>query len=141
LACPTLHRDQDNWTTLGKALTALYNAGLTIDWTEYHLPFEQALRLVDTPTYTWSNKNYWIQYSGDWNLTKGQALSDPNFTKARTQTVKGFRTTSIHELRSENYTESLAQLVAESDMTDPALKDIIEGHAMNNYGVASSVSL
>ena len=141
LACPTLHRDQDNWTTLGKALTALYNAGLTIDWTEYHLPFEQALRLVDTPTYAWSNENYWIQYSGDWNLTKGQALSHPNFTKARTQTVKGFRTTSIHEIHSENYTESLAQLVAESDMTDPALKDVIEGHAMNNYGVASSVSL
>ena len=141
LACPTLHRDQDNWTTLGKALTALYNAGLTIDWTEYHLSFEQALRLVDTPTYAWNDKNYWIQYSGDWNLTKGEALSHPNSTKARTQTVKGFRTTSIHEIRSENYTESSAQLVAESDMTDPALKDVIEGHAMNNYGVASSVSL
>lgn len=141
LTYPTLHRDQDNWTTIGKALTALYNAGLTIDWTEYHLPFEQALRLVNTPTYAWNNKNYWIQYSGDWNLTKGQALSDPNFTKAMTQTVKGFRTTSIHEIRLENYTKSSAQLMTESDMTDPALKDIIEGHAMNNYGVASSVSL
>jgi acyl transferase domain-containing protein len=141
LTIPTLHRDQDNWTTLGKALTALYNAGLTIDWTEYHLPFEQALRLVDSPTYAWNNKNYWIQYTGDWNLTKGQALADPNFTKALTQTVKGFRTTSIHEIRSESYTESFAQLVTESDMTDPVLKDVIEGHAMNNYGVASSVSL
>ena len=141
LTCPTLHRDQDNWTALGKTLTALYSAGLNIDWLEYHLPFEQALRLVDAPTYAWDNKNYWIQYTGDWNLTKGQALLDPNFTKAMTQAVKGFRTTSIHEIRSENYTDSLGQLVTESDMTDPALKDVIEGHAMNKYGVASSVSL
>lgn len=140
LTIPTLHRDQDNWTTLGKALTALYNTGVTIDWAEYHLPFEQALRLVDAPTYAWNNKNYWIQYCGDWNLTKGQALLDPNFTKATTQVAKGFRTTSIHEIRSENYTESLAQIVTESDMTDPALKEVIEGHAMNKYGVASSVS-
>lgn len=140
LVYPTLHRDQDNWTTLGKALTALYKAGLTIDWMEYHLPFEKALRLVDTPTYTWNNKNYWIQYSGDWNLTKGQALSDPNFIKPMSQIVKGLRTSSIHEVRSENYTESLAQLVAESDMNDPVLKEMIEGHAMNNHGVASSVS-
>lgn len=140
LTCPTLHRDEDNWTTLGKALTVLYNAGLTIDWTEYHLPFEKALRLVDTPTYAWNNKNYWIQYRGDWNLTKGKASSHSSFTKAVTQ-INAFRTTSIHEIRSENYTESLAQLVTESDMTDPALKEIIDGHAMNNYGVASSVSL
>ncbi|THV49725.1 hypothetical protein BGAL_0182g00180 [Botrytis galanthina] len=138
LTAPTMHRDQDNWTTLGKTLTSLYNAGVAIDWAEYHLPFEQALRLLGAPTYAWNNKNYWIQYSGDWNLTKGQALSDPNFTKAITQAVKGFRTSSIHEIRSENYTETSAQIVTESDMTDPALKDVIEGHAMNNYGVASS---
>jgi len=140
LAIPTLHRDQNNWTTLGKAVTTLYNAGLSIDWIEYSLPFEKALRLVDTPTYSWNSKNYWIQYSGDWNLTKGQALSDSIFTKAMTQTVKGFRTTSIHEIRSETYTPSIAKLVTESDMTDPELKEVIEGHAMNNYGVASSVS-
>ena len=140
LVVPTLHRDQDNWITLGKALIALYNTGLAIDWTEYHLPFAQALRLVDTPTYAWDNKNYWIQYSGDWNLTKGQALSDPNFAKATAQTVHGFRTTSIHEIQSETYAPSTAKIIAVSDMTDPALKEVIEGHAMNSYGVASSVS-
>ncbi|KAH7389900.1 hypothetical protein BKA66DRAFT_510909 [Pyrenochaeta sp. MPI-SDFR-AT-0127] len=129
---------QDNWTTLGKALTALYNAGLIRDWMEYHLPFEQAIRLVNTPTYAWDNKNYWIQYSMDWNLTKGQALSDSNSTRAMTKTIKAFCTTSIHEIRSETYTPSIAKLVAESDMTDPALKEVIDGHVMNNYGIASS---
>ncbi|KAK7181155.1 beta-ketoacyl synthase domain-containing protein [Paraphaeosphaeria sporulosa] len=138
LTCPTLHRDKNNWTTVGETLVALYNAGVSVDWSEYHLPFEPALRLVDTPTYAWNNKNYWIQYTGDWNLTKGQALSDPSLSATTIQTVKGFRTTSIHNIRSESYTESSGQLLAESDMTDPALKDVIEGHAMNDYGVASS---
>ena len=141
LTSPSLHRDKNNWTTVGESLVSLYSAGVNIDWAEYHLPFEQALRVVDAPTYAWNNKNYWIQYSGDWNLTKGQALSDPKYTTASRQTVKGFRTTSVHEIRAEHYDDSKAQLLAESDMTDPALKEVIEGHAMNNYGVASSVSL
>ncbi|OKL58380.1 hypothetical protein UA08_06070 [Talaromyces atroroseus] len=90
---------------------------------------QKALRLVDSP-------------AEDWNLTKKQALSDPNFTtKAMAQTVKGFRTTNIHGIRSENYTGSSAQLVTESDMTDLVLKDVIDGHAVNNYGVASSVNI
>ncbi|KAF7888923.1 hypothetical protein EAF00_009223 [Botryotinia globosa] len=137
LTYPTMHRDQEDWTTLGKALTSLYNSGVAIDWTEYHLPFEKALQLVDSPTYAWNNKNYWIQYSGDWNLTKGQALSDPNFTKPITQAVKGFRTTSIHEIRSENYTETSAQIITESDMTDPALKDFL--HADMAFTVAKRI--
>lgn len=142
LTIPTLHRDQNNWATIGKALIGLYNAGASIDWSEYHSSFEQALRLVDTPNYAWNNKNYWIQYRGDWNLTKGQVLDGSNHsTNKVAQTVKGFRTTSIHEIRGENYFPTSAQILAESDMTDPALKDIIEGHAMNDYGVASSVSL
>lgn len=142
LTSPTLHRDQNNWTTIGKALIGLYNAGVSIDWSEYHSSFEQALRLVETPNYAWNNKNYWIQYRGDWNLTKGQEFPGSNYSNAKTaQTVKGFRTTSIHKIREETYTQSSAQLLAESDMTDPVLKDVIEGHAMNDYGVASSVSL
>lgn len=140
LTSPTMHRDKNNWTTLGESLVSLYGAGVNIDWTEYHLPFEQALRLVDAPTYAWNNKNYWIQYRGDWNLTKGLAPSGPGYPTTSAQSVKGFHTTSIHEIRAENYTDSTAQILAESDMTDPALKDAIEGHAMNNYGVASSVS-
>jgi acyl transferase domain-containing protein len=136
LACSTLQRDTDNWTSLAKTLNGLYEAGLNIDWNEYHRPFESALRLVNLPTYAWNNKNYWIQYRGDWNLTKGQNIPEPALP-----IVNGFRTPSIHRLYSENYDSSTAQIIGESDMTDPSLKDVIEGHAMNGYGVASSVSL
>lgn len=135
LVCSSLERDCDNWTSLVKTLSSLYEVGLSIDWNEYHRPFEQALRLVHLPAYAWNNKNYWIQYRGDWALTKGQIASEPTVPVA-----SGFRTSSIHRLYSENYDALTAQVLGESNMTDPSLKDVIEGHAMNGYGVASSVS-
>jgi monodictyphenone polyketide synthase len=134
LACSTLQRDSDNWTSLVKMLSSLYEAGVNIDWNEYHRPFEHALRLVSLPTYAWNNKNYWIQYRGDWNLTKGQILQEPALP-----VVSRFRTSSIHQLLSENYDSLTAQVVGECNMTDQSLKEVIEGHGMNGYGVASSV--
>jgi monodictyphenone polyketide synthase len=135
LACSPLRRDCDNWASLVKMLSSLYEVGLDIDWNEYHRPFEHALRLVSVPTYAWNNKNYWIQYRGDWNLTKGQVLPEPAL-----QVATGFRTSSIQRLYSEDYDSITTKVLAECNMTDPSLKDVIEGHAMNGYGVASSVS-
>ncbi|KAI0184872.1 hypothetical protein EV127DRAFT_503982 [Xylaria flabelliformis] len=133
LACSSLQRDNDNWTSLSRMLSSLYEVGVNIDWNEFHRPFEKGLRLVHLPTYAWNNKNYWIQYRGDWNLTKGQSLPEPALP-----VISGFRTSSIHRLYSENYDSLTAQVLGESNMTDPSLKDVIEGHAMNGYGVASS---
>ncbi|KAI1811847.1 hypothetical protein GGS20DRAFT_69968 [Poronia punctata] len=134
LACSTLQRDKDNWESLAKMLSSLYEVGIHIDWNEYHRPFEQALRLARVPTYAWDHKNYWIQYRGGWNLTKGQTLTETPGPRV----VDGFRTSSIHRLYSEDYDSSKARLSGESDMAASSLKDVIEGHAMNGYGVASS---
>ncbi|KAI3398674.1 hypothetical protein diail_8713, partial [Diaporthe ilicicola] len=133
LVCSSLHRDTTNWASLAKTLSSLYEVGLNIDWNEYHRPFEPALRLVKLPSYAWNNKNHWIQYRGDWNLTKGQVPQEPALPE-----VSGYRTSSIHRLHSENYDSSTAQVLGESNMADPSLKDVIEGHSMNGYGVASS---
>ena len=136
LACSSLHRDDDNWKTMAKALCALSNAEMDLDWDAYHRPFEQSLRLVDAPTYAWNNKNYWIQYRGEWNLTKGRAEAEIRPAAA----VKGFSTSSIHQLLSERYDGTTAQIMAESSITDPSLQGVVDGHAMNGYGVASSVN-
>ena len=131
LTCSSLHRDDENWTTMAKALCALSNAGIVLDWDAYHRPFEKSLRLVDAPTYAWNNKNYWILYRGEWNLTKGRADAKV--------AVKGFSTSSIHQVLSERYDGTTAQIMAETNITDPSLQGVIDGHAMNGYGVASSV--
>jgi monodictyphenone polyketide synthase len=31
---------------------------------------------LDLPTYAWNDKTYWIQYNGDWALTKGNTFYD-----------------------------------------------------------------
>ncbi|KAG8158675.1 hypothetical protein KVR01_011797 [Diaporthe batatas] len=134
LACPSLHRDADNWKTLAKTLTAFYAAGVNIDWNEYHRPFEPGLRLVDVPTYAWNNKNYWIQYRGDWNLTKGR--SDTGLITS--SPVQPNHSSSIHRIVSETYSVTTAQVSAETNITDPSLQGAIDGHAMNGHGVVSS---
>ncbi|KAI9702722.1 MAG: Type I Iterative PKS [Bogoriella megaspora] len=134
LTCSSLHRDSDSWTTLAKALCTLYSAGIDVDWNQYHHPFESILRLVDAPTYAWDYKNYWIQYRGNWNLTKGRA----ELEQIPAQGVNGFQTSSIHKLTSEHYNRSKAQVSAETSITDHSLQGVVDGHAMNGHGVASS---
>ncbi|KAI1132887.1 polyketide synthase [Nemania abortiva] len=134
LACPSLHKDSDNWATMAKALSALYDAGMDIDWNEYHRPFEHVLRLVDAPTYAWNYKSYWIQYRGDWNLTKGRVLPAATPLVGNTDPYKS----SVHKIISEEYTGCRAQLSAETNITSPLLDGVVDGHAMNGHGVASS---
>lgn len=132
LACPSLRKDSDNWTTVTKALSELYDAGINIDWNEYHRPFERALRLADVPTYAWNYKSYWIQYRGDWNLTKGRDVTET--------AAADFHTSSVHQIINEEYVGCKAQLSAKTNITSPLLDGVVDGHAMNGYGVASSVS-
>ncbi|KAI0459063.1 polyketide synthase [Xylaria acuta] len=134
LAYPSLQKGSDNWTTMAKALSALYDAGMDIDWNEYHRPFEHTLRLVDAPTYAWNYKSYWIQYRGDWNLTKGRLLPEA----APASGTQDLHTSSVHRVINEEYTKSKAQLSAETNITSPLLDGVVDGHAMNGHGVASS---
>ncbi|KAI0906088.1 polyketide synthase [Ustulina deusta] len=134
LAHPSIQKDSDNWTTMAKALSALYDAGMDIDWNEYHRPFEHTLRLVDAPTYAWNYKSYWIQYRGDWNLTKGRVVPETIPVTG----IQDLHTSSVHRLISEEYTESKARLSAETNITSPLLNGVVDGHAMNGHGVASS---
>lgn len=77
-ALPSLRRGEDDWKTISQSLAALHTAGVQIGWGEFHSPFERAcgVRLLDLPTYAWNNKNHWIQYNGDWALTKGNTCYD-----------------------------------------------------------------
>ena len=138
----SLRRDEDNWATLSDTLCQLHCAGVEIDWKEYHRPYEKALKLLDLPTYAWNNKNFWIQYTGDWSLVKGnQQVVQP--TESIDPTPKlppGLQTSSIHGIVEETYNEQSAKLVVETNIRDPSMLEAVDGHAMNGYGVLSAVS-
>lgn len=137
----SMRKNEDNWTTLSETLCDLHCAGVEIDWREYHRPYEKDLKLLDLPTYAWNNKNHWIQYEGDWSLIKNNRPVDkPEEIKDLTPKLPPqLQTCSIHGLVEETYDEQLIKLVVETNIRDPKFVEVVHGHAMNGYGVVSSV--
>lgn len=147
IAIPSIRRGVDNWTTISESMATLHQAGVTLNWNDFHRPFETRLRLLDLPTYAWNEKNYWMQYNGDWCLTKGNNFYD---------TPEGSSTTALESsvplVRSEVQTSTVQQItelsidgaagtvVMQSDLMQPDFLAAAHGHRMNNCGVVTSVS-
>jgi monodictyphenone polyketide synthase len=146
-AVPSLRRDENNWTTLARSLTSLHCAGARIDWNEYHKPFERGLRLLDLPTYAWNYKNYWIQYNGDWALTKGNTfyadkkeLTEGGDVRAARR-VSDLHTSSVQAIVDEHFDGLSGKVVMRSDLMQPDFLAAAHGHKMNGCGVVTSVSI
>ncbi|KAI1276423.1 hypothetical protein F5Y07DRAFT_399418 [Xylaria sp. FL0933] len=105
-------RNKGDWEVLAGTVAAAYRVGMTIDWRQYHKPFEKTLRLLELPSYAFDLQNYWIQYDGDWSVTKGRAGNVVN-TKEVSITFK-------------------------SEASDPRLRDIVHGHKVNGNRLYSS---
>lgn len=149
-AVPSLRRDEDNWATMAQALASLHCAGANIHWNEFHRPFEAGLRLLDLPTYAWNYKNYWIQYNGDWALTKGNTYYDAQKkldAAAESQLalppapVSDLSTTSVQRIIEEEFDGPAGTVVMQSDLMEKDFLAAAHGHKMNGCGVVTSVSL
>ncbi|KAF2201576.1 ketoacyl-synt-domain-containing protein [Delitschia confertaspora ATCC 74209] len=144
LTVPSLRRGEDNWATLTAGLAALHCAGIEIGWNEFHRPFEPSLRLLDLPTYAWNDKNYWIQYNGDWALTKGNTFYDAEKaalapkTPAAPIAVSNLRTSTVHKIIEESFSGSAGKVVMQSDLMQPDFYAAAHGHKMNGCGVVTS---
>ena len=138
----SLRKNEDNWTTLSESLSELHCAGVEIDWKEFHRPFESALKLLDLPTYAWNNKNFWINYTGDWSLVKGRHdVAQPKEWRDPTPKLAPYlQTNSIHGLVEESYDGESMKIVVETNIRDQKYLEVVQGHAMNGHGVVSSVS-
>lgn len=144
-AVPSFRRGEDNWVTMAQSLAALHCAGVQVDWNEFHRPFEQGLRLLDLPTYAWNDKTYWIQYNGDWALTKGNTFYD-----AEKRLEKGLcapphvpksslSTSTVQQIIEENFNGTTGLVVMQSDLSQAEFRDAAWGHKMNGCGVVTSV--
>lgn len=144
IAVPSLRREENNWTTIAQSLAILHCSGIKIEWGEFHRPFENALRLLDLPTYAWSDKTYWIQYNGDWALTKGNTFYDEekglNKAKALPPIPKsGFNTSTVHQIIEQSFDGAAGMIVMQSDVMQADFHTAAWGHKMNNCGVVTSV--
>lgn len=144
LTVPSLRRGEVNWVTMAQSLGALHCAGVEVGWNEFHRPFERGLRLLDLPTYSWNDKNYWLQYNGDWALTKGNTFyaAETALTAAKVAHVpqSNLRTSTVQQIIEESFQGSIGNVVMRSDLMQPDFFDAAYGHRMNGCGVITSVS-
>lgn len=132
----SLRRNEDDWKTLAKSMCLLHDAGLSLDWSEWHRGFQSSHQLLRLPTYKWDNQNYWIDYKNDWTLAKGDASVMAEQEAAKPQ----FAAASVHRMVKEDLNSEKPTIVVESDLCDPLLKEAIDGHEVNGFGLCPPVS-
>lgn len=145
LTVPSLRRGDDNWKTMAESMAALHLAGIDVNWYELHRPFERRLRLLDLPTYAWNDKTYWLQYQGDWCLTKGNTFYDSQKEAAKAKVISRaqaseIQTSTVQQIIEQDFKGSAGTVVMQSDVMHPDFLAAAHGHRMNNCGVATSVS-
>lgn len=132
----SLRKDVAPYRTLSNSLASLHLEGVTIDWNEYHRDFLDCVRMLDLPSYAFDNKNYWIQYTGDWNLTKGQAAG---MTLVSPEAITpSLSTTTVQKVISESIDKDKASMIIESDVSRPDLLAAISGHLVNGTALCPS---
>nr|UWK20204.1 polyketide synthase (PKS) [Trichoderma oligosporum] len=143
VAVPSLRRGEDNWTTLAQSLATLHCAGIKIEWSEYHHPFEKSLRLLDLPTYSWNEKRYWIQYKGDWALTKGNTFYDEEKGLHKAHVTlpapkSNLSTSTVQQIIEQSFDGVAGTVVMQSDLMQTDFRAAAWGHKMNGCGVVTS---
>ena len=149
VAIASFRRGDNNWTTMAQALAALHCAGVAVNWNEFHRPFERGLRLLpDLPTYKWNDKTYWIQYNGDWALTKGNTFYDAEKATLTNQqgpaalpSKSSLSTSTVQRIVEEEFNGTAGSVAMQSDLSQPDFRSAAWGHKMNECGVVTSVCL
>ncbi|KAI9845249.1 MAG: Type I Iterative PKS [Sclerophora amabilis] len=137
VTAPSMRRNEDPWKTLSTSLAELHCQGLKINWTEYHRDFDDAHQLLTLPSYSFDSKKYWLEYTNNWCLTKGddvsaQTKNEPTLSKPK------LSTTTVQSILEEDIQASSATLLIQSDLSTPALRSSILGHLVNGAGLCPS---
>lgn len=134
VATPSLRRGEDPWKTLANTLGTLYTSGVNINWSAYHRDYEISLQHLPIPTYSFDEKNFWLQYVNDWTLTKG----DPPELGPVIEASSKLSTTSVHRIIEHKVQQDKATAIAESDLAHPLLHKVVAGHSINGTGLCPS---
>jgi acyl transferase domain-containing protein len=140
ITAPTLRRNESPYKTISNTLCTLHNAGVNMDWNEYHRDFNDSVHLLDLPSYSFDDKNYWIQYEGGWCLTKGQ-LPVGKVAPLLENAKPKLSTTTVHTVTSEIINGDIAIVSTESDLSKPGLREVVTGHIVNGTMLCPSVCI
>ncbi|KAH0558765.1 Type I Iterative PKS, partial [Trichoglossum hirsutum] len=135
---PSFRRNEDAWKTIATTLGTLHTSGLTINWNEYHREYEPALNLLVLPAYSFDDKNYWLYYTNNWCLTKGDAPVAPQ--QAAIEEAPKLSTTTVQRIVSQEFIGQRGTVTIESDLSEPKLNAAVSGHMVNGAClIASSI--
>jgi len=144
VTAPSLRRGEDAWKTIANSICALFTAGVSINFDEYHREFNDAQELLPLPTYSFDNKKYWLDYHNNWTLTKGEAPQIREVVKevgvaAPVVDVPAKRlSTSCQKVVSEEFSGSTGRVVVRSSLADSKLYPVVCGHMVNNAALCPS---
>jgi iterative type I PKS product template protein len=139
IAVPSLRRNEPPYKTLSSTLCTLHSAGLNLDWNEYHRDFDNTVRLLDLPTYSFDLKNYWLQYTGDWCITKNRgAIASPGAEAVEAPPKPKLSTTTVQKVTKEEVQGDIVILETESDLTEANMRKICLGHLVNGTALTPS---
>lgn len=133
----SLKKGENNWKTISSNICSLYNAGVSVNFNEYHASFSRSHELLALPTYAFNNKTYWLDYHNDWCLIKGETpipVREPEGFAKRSK----LSTTSCHKIVYEDLQINSGKLIIQSDLTDPMLSRVISGHMVNGSPLCPS---
>ncbi|KAL9100800.1 MAG: hypothetical protein Q9163_003866 [Psora crenata] len=129
---PSLRRNEADWKIITGSLCMLHDAGLPIHWNQYHQEFNSSHELLRLPTYSFDNKNYWIPYTNNWTLAKG----DPEVAAEVSNAKPQFSAASVHRIVEQDLEGDNPKITAESDLSEPLIRQVIEGHEVSGFGTA-----
>lgn len=140
----------DNWTTLSVVLKAAYQAGMDIDWPEFHRYFKGCVRLLELPLYSFDFRDFWHEpFKRPELLQKGAFDSIENEPRTYScvqqpatpprpilpPSFPGFPTTSLPAVESETIDETSHDMEAifSADTAEKCLLKAIEGHVVHGH--------
>ncbi|KAF2752236.1 polyketide synthase PksA [Sporormia fimetaria CBS 119925] len=136
----SLRRNEDPWKTLSSSIASLYLAGAPFDFNEYHREYNDSHELLILPTYSFDEKNYWLDYHNNWCLTKGEAPAKVEVNNAEpvSHAPSKLSTTSCHRIVYELLEANTGTVLVQSDLSEPKLKAAISGHQVNGTPLCPS---
>ena len=149
VTAPSLRRGEDSWKTIATSICTLFNAGVALNFDEYHREFNNAQELLPLPTYSFDNKKYWLDYTNNWTLTKGEApqvkevIVEKQVASAAAPAAVAEKpakrlSTSCQKVVSEEFDGSSAKVIIRSNLADPKLYPVVCGHMVNNAALCPS---
>lgn len=139
---PSLRKGTDTWKVLASGLETLYLNGISIEWNEWHRDFKSSHKVLQLPRYSWDLKNYWIQYKNNFCLTKGDDIVPKQITAQQVEQKPRFVyvSPSVQRVLEEHNKADFSTLLVESDIQDPRLAPVVQGHKVNGATLCPSVS-